>query len=812
MKPKNKIYPLLRMLAVALTAALLGLGCQKDFKWNEPLAVTQNGLNLTSPAGSTRVTVYSTGRWKAEMAEGAWGEVSEVSGNGIGDFLLTYEANTGVSRRARILVSGEGEEQEIVLTQAGAVTEPTLALAETEFEFVRLPRERVQIGVTTNMTQALECILITATDVTDAENPAEAGWLKEIRLEKDAEENIVLVFGIDRNDGSSDRKAAIRLEIPDADGKILAQAEASVVQTTDNATVVFKDEDTIVSVPGDQHNRSALLTANFDVDPAHFAFDIAYDPAGTQWITDVTFSESAVSFVVAENTGDQPRSASLKITYKDTDVECSSTLRLTQEVKQLSIADLRALIPGAEGEVELTGEKMLSAVVISDAGNYNMETNPNLTDTSIDFSVNEKTAYIESLDGQYGLRIVAKLPADNILKRYSSVQLSINGLKLVKESNPERYTLTGFTKEHVLNQNAGTAADLPKKEKHISELTDADIYTYVTLKECEFMLNGGAYINVHDGYCYKTDLNTQGVLDPRFDCAIRGVIDSRGEKINMVLNTQVRWRRKGDGVPAGSGPISGIIVHTKLPRYGVKGDVGTYQIRPVEEADIAFSREESTRNYSTLVRWAWPGMTTNAGIKQHADGSIVPYLGEGRMFSSVSNKLNTSSTVAGVSCTLDYNTLDYAKGIKSPAVRYNGIWWNSSRNEGEWVAFNFSTEGVSGSCMKMILSAALGNLSAATIVAPLYWDVSYSLDGSTFTRFDTVPIRTLVYWAGPQWYVPGLYEVDFDLPSACFGQKDVTIRLQAASKVCGSTTGEDNGTTTKTYVYFRFGDVSVKYF
>ena len=95
MKPKNKIYPLLRMLAVALTAALLGPGCQKDFKWNEPLAVTQNGLNLTSPAGSTRVTVYSTGRWKAEMAEGAWGEVSEVSGNGIGDFLFTYEANNG---------------------------------------------------------------------------------------------------------------------------------------------------------------------------------------------------------------------------------------------------------------------------------------------------------------------------------------------------------------------------------------------------------------------------------------------------------------------------------------------------------------------------------------------------------------------------------------------------------------------------------------------------------------------------------------------------------------------------------------------
>ena len=74
-----------------------------------------------------------------------------------------------------------------------------------------------------------------------------------------------------------------------------------------------KDEETTVSVPGDQHNRSALLTANFDVDPAHFSFDIAYDPAGTQWITDVTFSESAVSFVVAENMRTRP--AILKKTY-----------------------------------------------------------------------------------------------------------------------------------------------------------------------------------------------------------------------------------------------------------------------------------------------------------------------------------------------------------------------------------------------------------------------------------------------------------------------------------------------------------------
>lgn len=813
MKPKNMIRTLLQLPALLMAVALLGTGCEKDFEWNVPLAVTQNGLDLTAAAGSTRITVYATGRWKAELTEGSWAEVSEVSGNGIGDFLFTYRANNGVSRRARIVISGEGHEEEIVLKQAGAVTEPTLTLAQSELEFVRLPREHCSIGVKTNMTQALEIITIAVKDITDGEHPAEAEWLTDVRLEKDAEENVQLLFGIARNDSGSDRKASILLEIPDADGKVLATAEASIVQTVDDASVVFTDAGTVVPVPGDQHNRSALLTANFDVDPARFSYEVSYDPAGEQWISAVTFTPSAVSFAVAENTGEQPRSAALKITYRDDDVTCSSTLDLTQEVKQFSIADLRALIPAAEGSLLLTSEKLLSAIVISDAGNYNMEVNPNLTDTSIDFSVNEKTAYIESLDGQYGLRIVTRLPADNILKRYSSLQLSIKGLTLVKESAPERYTLTGFTQDHVVNQNAGTAADLPKKEKFISELTDADLYTYVTLRECEFMLNGGAYINVHDGYCLRTDLNTMGVNDPRFDCGMRGVIDSRGSKINMLLNTQVRWRRKGDGVPAGSGPMSGIIVHSKLPRYGVKGDVGTYQIRPVEEADIAFAKEESTRNYSTLVRWAWPGMTTNAGIKQHEDGSIVPYQGEGRMFSSVSNKINSSAAVAGIACTLDYNNLNYAKGITAPALRYNGIWWNTSRNEGEYVAFSFSTEGVNGSCMKMILSTVLGGLSAATIVAPLYWDVSYSLDGgANYTRFDTVPIRSIAYWAGPQWYVPGLGEVEIDLPAACFGQREVTVKLQAASTTCGTATGEDNGTTTQTYVYFRFGDVSVKYF
>ena len=637
---------------------------------------------------------------------------------------------------------------------------------------------RVQIGVTTNMTQALECILITATDVTDAENPAEAGWLKEIRLEKDAEENIVLVFGIDRNDSSSDRKAAIRLEIPDADGKILAQAEASVVQTTDNATVVFKDEETTVSVPGDQHNRSALLTANFDVDPAHFSFDIAYDPAGTQWITDVTFSESAVSFVVAENTGDQPRSASLKITYKDTDVECSSTLRLTQEVKQLSIADLRAMIPGAEGEVELTGEKMLSAVVISDAGNYNMETNPNLTDTSIDFSVNEKTAYIESLDGQYGLRIVTKLPADNILKRYSSVQLSINGLKLVKESNPERYTLTGFTKEHVLNQNAGTAADLPKKEKHISELTDADIYTQVTLKRCQMAVRTGRFIPVH--------INYTNSFNNYYPAA---VLDRHGDMIYLMTNHGCDWRFKE--MPDGEGTITGIIVHEPYTFFERGGDIGRYQIRNVTREDIALDESADNVFSAVAVEWSPDGSKDPRAYAFPQYPHPATDSGQAHCVAATTGSgLSFMSTYAWLAVGSAYRAAENGLTINNASWGHKQL-WDTAKNTGNSLIFEFSTQGVSSTQCSFVFTcryhSAQGGLR--------YWTAEYSLDGDNWKKLTDFTVPDNGNWGNMQLeQLSGDKNVWMQVPTEILGQSVAWIRLRPVQNKIGTATTYDTAT------------------
>ena len=56
------------------------------------------------------------------------------------------------------------------------------------------------------------------------------------------------------------------------------------------------------------------------------------------------------------------------------------------------------------------------------------------------------------------------------------MKISLNGVTLTKEADPERYTLSGLTAANIVSQTPGTASDLIRKEKSIGQLTDEDIY------------------------------------------------------------------------------------------------------------------------------------------------------------------------------------------------------------------------------------------------------------------------------------------------------------------------------------------------
>lgn len=134
----------------------------------------------------------------------------------------------------------------------------------------------------------------------------------------------------------------------------------------------------------------------------------------------------------------------------------------------------------------------------------------------------------------------------------------------------------------------------------------------------------------------------------------------------------------------GSGIVSGILVHSTLPRYG--GDIGRYQLRPLSEADLVLHATESFS--AKLVDWEWASktMTAEAG----SDRRIPANTGTGIM--------DTSSPLTGtkIGRTTAFTGLSFASFSGSFAGRYNGTWWNFTRNEGEWVSWTFSTSEITG--------------------------------------------------------------------------------------------------------------------
>jgi hypothetical protein len=101
-----------------------------------------------------------------------------------------------------------------------------------------------------------------------------------------------------------------------------------------------------------------------------------------------------------------------------------------------SFADVRAMVTG--DALPITENLVIEGVVVSDCDSPNMDQNPNLSTARIDLTGNLRTAYIQSLDGEYGFRLKFRAPQDNELHRYMVVKIDLKGATIVKKYNPER--------------------------------------------------------------------------------------------------------------------------------------------------------------------------------------------------------------------------------------------------------------------------------------------------------------------------------------------------------------------------------------
>ena len=101
---------------------------------------------------------------------------------------------------------------------------------------------------------------------------------------------------------------------------------------------------------------------------------------------------------------------------------------------------------------------------------------------------------------------------------------------------------------------SGSAADIPQKVKRYNELTDMDVYTWVTLADCELPVRKGSLTPINEGYARSTNANRE----TKYPMLVR---DKNGDSFYMLTNTTCKYRRDGSMLPYGSGNISGVLVH-----------------------------------------------------------------------------------------------------------------------------------------------------------------------------------------------------------------------------------------------------------
>ena len=275
---------------------------------------------------------------------------------------------------------------------------------------------------------------------------------------------------------------------------------------------------------------------------------------------------------------------------------------------------------------EITLQQYIEGYIVSDPDSKNVVSSPQTKQFFFDRGENDRTAYIESLDGKWGFCLKFASSEDNTPARFSKVRLSLNGATLEKKNSPECYTITGLTAANILETSTPDEFKIPVKTKTIGELTDDDIFTLVSVTNLEIMCKDGAYTNCTDGYSFKDNINPIGTATaPRWDVAPLMCYDNTGRTIYMLTNTAAPWRRFSSGrdldfnsvVPQGSGTFRGIVVADNVAPIRF-GDLGRYQLRAMTAEEIALTDEPFSK---TVVEWNWNDRKTD----------LIPEIGEGEI-------------------------------------------------------------------------------------------------------------------------------------------------------------------------------------
>lgn len=256
-----------------------------------------------------------------------------------------------------------------------------------------------------------------------------------------------------------------------------------------------------------------------------------------------------------------------------------------------TIISLWNLCPKGDSVI-IEGHITAQMVVISDCDSPNMAPSYNVTAATLVDDKNRSTVFVQTLDGNFGLRLIMERRGENFLHRGDVVTFDFYGCTVTRDPSSDALTIKGVEAQRNILA-CQTGSELVPKQKTLAELTPRDINTYVTITNLDVVFKDGSWYNVHESWTRKMD---------GWASLLRG---GDGRCIYMLLTNACEWRRNGDPLPQGTISVSGVLVHETNRRYGP--DMGLYSIRPVFESDIQVVAGKS--QWKTVTGWEKPADT-----------------------------------------------------------------------------------------------------------------------------------------------------------------------------------------------------------
>lgn len=518
---------------------------------------------------------------------------------------------------------------------------------------------------------------------------------------------------------------------------------------------------------------------------------VVYDEnsAAEPWADSVSYAQDFkyFRFRIADNKKFEPRTARFRLRFQDDWGEDHTTYFTayqgipggTAETREMTFEELRGLIAEAEGEITLDQDIAVSGTVISDWASPNMAGSPMpKAAEKPDLGINDCTAYMQNADASLGLALVTTDAQQNNLQRYDKLKLWCKGLTLTKRSNPERYTLSGVTQDHIVTKEAGTAEELPAKRRFIDQLTDADIYTQVTLKRCQMAVRTGRFIPVH--------INYTNSFNNYYPAA---VLDRHGDMIYLMTNHGCDWRFKE--MPDGEGTITGIIVHEPYTFFERGGDIGRYQIRNVTREDIALDESADNVFSAVAVEWSPDGSKDPRAYAFPQYPHPATDSGQAHCVAATTGSgLSFMSTYAWLAVGSAYRAAENGLTINNASWGHKQL-WDTAKNTGNSLIFEFSTQGVSSTQCSFVFTcryhSAQGGLR--------YWTAEYSLDGDNWKKLTDFTVPDNGNWGNMQLeQLSGDKNVWMQVPTEILGQSVAWIRLRPVQNKIGTATTYDTAT------------------